>query len=564
MPVWMNLSMAERKQRIREAQRQATEKFSISAIERRLSKYSPTVRELADVAIARLKTCECRNVADFAVKCAKICNMPPSIEKLKGRIMVQQFLSVIDQMEPMTDKRQRLMEREVQIFTFPKDSQRALPLPIYLERQQIAASTSSFLVIQSDTGSGKTLLCPLILNQTQTEYRNISVLTTFLTQPNRFAVNSVIASYRKIDASINAVTLDGLNMCVEQIVVCTPEELVLYLNSDGVRKDQLIKTSRFFFDEFHERTLFQDILFSYTAAHQTLFVISSQYVFMSATPDEELMSCVQTKKIEIRDNVPFNIESRVTKALNVEEVEDNTIVQECCRYVLEMAQNQTQRGNILCFCVDQLECQDVLRAVTAALRNDNQDEQERALNVISVVPDIRDSRSMDELRRKINEKCEEDKFNVVPLVLTEKTVDLFQRLAREDISDNCYKLILSNSVAESTVTIPHLAVVIDSGLSKENVWLFDKNIYEQRTVIVSDNMATQRKGRVGRTMDGISVKVELSDRGGLELSRPEVKRMDITNAALKLYRVKLDIEKLNSWLPSKIDPEEINRIKCMF
>ena len=326
---------------------------------------------MADVAIAKLRDNQCKNVADFADKCVKICEMQPGIEKLKGRIMLQQFLNVISQMEPMGNKRQQLMEREVQIFIFPKDSSRALPLPIYLERQRIAASTSPFLVIQSDTGSGKTLLCPLILNQTQTEYRNISVPTTFLTQPNRFAVNSVIASYKQIDVSINAVTLQELDMAVEQIVVCTPEELVLYLNSNGLRKEQLIKTSRFFFDEFHERTLFQDILFSYTAAHQTLFIIASQYVFMSATPDEELMSCVQTEKIEIRDNVPFNIESRVTKALNAEEVEDKTIVQECCQYISEMAQDSVPRGNILCFCVDQIECQDTLRAVTNVLRQED-------------------------------------------------------------------------------------------------------------------------------------------------------------------------------------------------
>ena len=155
-------------------------------------------------------------------------------------------------------------------------------------------------------------------------------------------------------------------------------------------------------------------------------------------------------------------------------------------------------------------------------------------------------------------------FNVVPVILTATTTDLFQQLAREDISDKFCKLILSDSIAESTVTIERLAVVIDSGLSKENVWFFDKNIYEQKTVIVSDNMATQRRGRVGRTMDGISVRIQLSDKGNLEMSRPEVKRLDITNAALKLYSVNLEIEKLNTWLPSKIDPNEIYRIKGMF
>ena len=305
-------------------------------------------------------------------------------------------------------------------------------------------------------------------------------------------------------------------------------------------------------------------MFSYTAAYQTMFVISSQYVFMSATPDEELISRVQTKKIDIRDNVPFNIESRITKALNMEEVEDKTIAQECQRYILNMATDEIPWGNILCFCIDQIECQDVLRAVTAALRRECQNDKSILLNIIDLVPDIRNSTSMDELRQKILMRCEKNMFNVVPMILTEKTIDLFQQLAREDISDNCYKLILSNSVAESTVTIPHLAVVIDSGLAKENVWVFDKNVYEQQTVLINNNMATQRKGRVGRTMDGISVKVELSDKGNLQVSRPEVKRMDITNAVLKLYSVKLDIEQLNTWLPSKIDLEEISRIKYMF
>ena len=54
-----------------------------------MSKYSPTIRELADVAIAKLKEYQCQNADDFAEKCQKICNMQPGIEKLKGRIMLQ-------------------------------------------------------------------------------------------------------------------------------------------------------------------------------------------------------------------------------------------------------------------------------------------------------------------------------------------------------------------------------------------------------------------------------------------------------------------------------------------
>ena len=52
----------------------------------------------------------------------------------------------------------------------------------------------------------------------------------------------------------------------------------------------------------------------------------------------------------------------------MEEVEDKTIVQECVKYVSEMAQNIVPQGNILCFCVDQIECQDILVTITNALQ----------------------------------------------------------------------------------------------------------------------------------------------------------------------------------------------------
>ncbi len=100
-----------------------------------------------------------------------------------------------------------------------------------------------------------------------------------------------------------------------------------------------------------------------------------------------------------------------------------------------------------------------------------------------------------------------------------------------------HKLILSTNVAESSVTIDGVVVVIDSGLARvagHSPWSGLPTLEVQR---VSQASATQRAGRAGRTRPGRCLRLytaqDFNARAAHET--PEVARLDLTEAALELH-----------------------------
>ena len=64
------------------------------------------------------------------------------------------------------------------------------------------------------------------------------------------------------------------------------------------------------------------------------------------------------------------------------------------------------------------------------------------------------------------------------------------------------KILLASAIADSSVTIPNVACVIDTCRSLEMKWSRSKSNYETKTVWASQAIADQRKGRTGRTCSG--------------------------------------------------------------
>ncbi|MBF9233751.1 ATP-dependent helicase HrpB [Microvirga alba] len=91
------------------------------------------------------------------------------------------------------------------------------------------------------------------------------------------------------------------------------------------------------------------------------------------------------------------------------------------------------------------------------------------------------------------------------------------------------KVVLATSIAETSLTIEGVRVVIDSGLAR--VPVFEPNIGLTRleTVRVSRAAADQRRGRAGRTEPGVSYRLwEEAATGALEaFSRPEILSADL-------------------------------------
>ncbi|MDB4507962.1 ATP-dependent helicase HrpB [Akkermansiaceae bacterium] len=105
--------------------------------------------------------------------------------------------------------------------------------------------------------------------------------------------------------------------------------------------------------------------------------------------------------------------------------------------------------------------------------------------------------------------------------------------------DQSKRVILSTNVAETSVTIDGVKVVIDSGLARQSSYDANRGFDSLRVVKISQAAAEQRAGRAGRTGPGSCIRLwsESDHRSRNEFEIPEVQRVDLAEASLFLKRL---------------------------
>ena len=103
--------------------------------------------------------------------------------------------------------------------------------------------------------------------------------------------------------------------------------------------------------------------------------------------------------------------------------------------------------------------------------------------------------------------------------------------------DDQRKIVFATNVAETSVTIPGVKYIVDTGLAKELCFDPKKNMNSLEVRIISKSSAEQRKGRAGRTSAGKCYRLysemvytEMPDK-----SLPEILRVTLETTALKLH-----------------------------
>ncbi|HEY4136234.1 MAG TPA: ATP-dependent helicase HrpB [Alphaproteobacteria bacterium] len=98
------------------------------------------------------------------------------------------------------------------------------------------------------------------------------------------------------------------------------------------------------------------------------------------------------------------------------------------------------------------------------------------------------------------------------------------------------KVVLSTSIAETSLTIDGIRVVVDGGLARVPRYDPASGLTRLETVKVSQASAEQRRGRGGRTAPGICYRLwpEPATRGLLPRNLPEMLQADLTPLALDL------------------------------
>ena len=138
--------------------------------------------------------------------------------------------------------------------------------------------------------------------------------------------------------------------------------------------------------------------------------------------------------------------------------------------------------------------------------------------------------------QRLAERLNDPAVDVVPLygALDRETQDR----AIQPATAGRRKVVLATSVAETSLTIEGVRVVIDGGLSRVPRFEPSSGLTRLATVRVSRSSAEQRRGRAGRTEPGMCYRLwdDAETRGLLPHQRPEILEADLTGFALDLAR----------------------------
>ena len=130
-------------------------------------------------------------------------------------------------------------------------------------------------------------------------------------------------------------------------------------------------------------------------------------------------------------------------------------------------------------------------------------------------------------------------------------IPLFSRLSNAEQqkvfkSHALRRIILATNVAETSLTIPGIQYVIDTGYARISRYSYRTKVQRLPIEKISQASANQRKGRCGRTSDGICIRLYAEDdfNNRSLFTDPEILRTNLASVILQMHNIRLgNIEK---------------------
>jgi ATP-dependent helicase HrpB len=246
------------------------------------------------------------------------------------------------------------------------------------------------------------------------------------------------------------------------------------------------------FDEFHERSLDADLGLAFAFDSQTHLRDDLRLLVMSATLDGARIAALLSGATVIESlGRMFDVETRYL--------------------------GKDPRG--------MLEEQ-VVRAVRSALERE-------AGGVLVFLPG---QSEILRVSRRLQEVLDDAAVDIAPLF---GAMDIAgQDLAVAPAAAGRRKVVLATSIAQTSLTLEGVRVVIDCGLARVPRWDASGGITRLATVRASRAAVDQRRGRAGRTEPGVCWRLwdEAETRSLPPFDRPEILETDLTRLALDLAR----------------------------
>lgn len=125
------------------------------------------------------------------------------------------------------------------------------------------------------------------------------------------------------------------------------------------------------------------------------------------------------------------------------------------------------------------------------------------------------------------------------------------------------KIILSTNIAETSITIPDVQYVIDSGKEKQRSYDSISNSSCLQAQWISKACAKQRAGRAGRLQNGFAFRCYSRDRHEqmLDYTIPELLRTPLTEISLQTKLIAPKIAKIEDFLSKALTPPPLSSIR---
>ncbi|XP_057370593.1 pre-mRNA-splicing factor ATP-dependent RNA helicase DHX16-like [Daphnia carinata] len=375
-----------------------------------------------------------------------------------------------------------------------QETRKSLPIFPFREDLLQAVEDHQILIVEGETGSGKTTQIPQYLYEAGycKDGKKIGC-----TQPRRVAAMSVAARVaqemgKKLGNEV------GYSIRFED---CTSERTVIKYMTDGMllreflSEPDLQSYSVMIIDEAHERTLHTDILFG-LIKDIARFRPDLKLLISSATLDAEKFS-------DFFDEAPifripgrrFPVEIFYTKAPEADYIDA------CVVTILQIHVTQ-DAGDILVFLTGQEEIETAQESLT-------------------------------ERTRRLGTRIKE----LLILPIYANLPSDMQAKIFEPTPPGARKCILATNIAETSLTIDNIIFVIDPGFCKQNSYNARTGMESLVVVPISKASANQRAGRAGRVAAGKCFRLYTAWAYKHELEEntvPEIQRVNLGNVVLLL------------------------------
>ena len=331
-----------------------------------------------------------------------------------------------------------------------------LPVAEIIPAVKKSLSATPTIIIQAPPGAGKSTLLPLaLLDEPWLAGKKILLL-----EPRRLATKSIAQRMANMLGEELGQTVGyriRFDTCIStstRLEVITEGILTRMLHQDNALED----VGMVIFDEFHERNLFSDVGLALCREVQQVLREELRVVLMSATIDSEQLSKLLQAPVIQSKGRQYPVEVNY-----LQEVDEYAIGEDAARQIIPLTKQHP--GDFLVF----LPGQGDIRKAEEVLK--------RALPSDLIVP----------LFGQLN--FSEQQRAILPHPSGKR------------------KIVLATDIAETSLTIEGVTVVVDTGFVKSNRFDARSGLSKLELHRISKDSADQRSGRAGRLAAGHSYRL---------------------------------------------------------